>query len=69
MRVQEVTKTYRAGKKRIEALKAISFELPERGMIFLLGRSGSGKSTLLNVTTLMTRSGSSSQTEVCCGIS
>ena len=49
MRVQEVTKTYRAGKKRIEALKAISFELPERGMIFLLGRSGSGKSTLLNL--------------------
>ena len=49
MRVREVTKTYRAGKKRIEALKAISFELPERGMIFLLGRSGSGKSTLLNL--------------------
>lgn len=31
------------------ALKDISIKLPEKGMVFILGKSGSGKSTLLNV--------------------
>jgi ABC-type lipoprotein export system ATPase subunit len=31
------------------ALNDISLTLPQKGMVFLLGKSGSGKSTLLNV--------------------
>ena len=31
------------------ALNDVSFTLPSRGMIFIIGKSGSGKSTLLNI--------------------
>ena len=31
------------------ALDDVSFTLPSRGMVFILGKSGSGKSTLLNI--------------------
>ncbi|MDR3294146.1 MAG: ATP-binding cassette domain-containing protein, partial [Clostridiales bacterium] len=34
---------------KVTALDSVNLELPERGMIFLLGKSGSGKSTLLNL--------------------
>ncbi len=33
----------------VKALNGINLKLPDKGMIFLLGKSGSGKSTLLNV--------------------
>lgn len=33
----------------VTALNKISLKLPEKGMVFLLGKSGSGKSTLLNL--------------------
>ena len=33
----------------VRAIDGISLRLPERGMVFLLGKSGSGKSTLLNL--------------------
>ncbi len=33
----------------VYALKDINVELPERGLVFIVGRSGSGKSTLLNL--------------------
>lgn len=33
----------------VEAIKDISITLPDRGMVFFVGRSGSGKSTLLNL--------------------
>ncbi|MBO5898284.1 MAG: ATP-binding cassette domain-containing protein [Clostridia bacterium] len=33
----------------VRALDGVSLRLPERGMVFLLGKSGSGKSTLLNL--------------------
>lgn len=36
-------------KERVRALDGISLELPERGLVFILGESGSGKSTLLNI--------------------
>ena len=50
MKVKNLTKTYRLGKgRRVEALKGVSFDLPERGMVFILGKSGSGKSTLLQL--------------------
>lgn len=34
---------------RVEATKHIDLELPDVGLIFILGKSGSGKSTLLNL--------------------
>ena len=33
----------------VRAVDDVSLQLPERGMVFLLGKSGSGKSTLLNL--------------------
>ncbi|MCH5160250.1 MAG: ABC transporter ATP-binding protein/permease [Clostridiales bacterium] len=45
-----VGKTYVSKKKnRVDALKNVSFELGNTGMVFILGKSGSGKSTLLNL--------------------
>lgn len=43
-------KTFRAkGGPEVKALSDVSFDLPDHGLFFLLGKSGSGKSTLLNV--------------------
>ncbi|MDE6598063.1 MAG: ATP-binding cassette domain-containing protein [Clostridia bacterium] len=48
--IHELNKTYRAkGCADVPALKGVSFDLPEKGMVFILGKSGCGKSTLLNV--------------------
>lgn len=48
--LQKVTKNYcLAGGKGVRALSEVSLKLPEKGMVFVLGRSGSGKSTLLNI--------------------
>lgn len=49
MKIKDVTKVYRTEAGNVEALRGVSLELPERGMVFITGRSGSGKSTLLNV--------------------
>ena len=50
MKLTDVTKVYKIkGGGVVKALGGVSFELPERGMVFLLGKSGSGKTTLLNV--------------------
>ena len=50
MKIQGISKTYNIKNTRaIIALNDVSFDLPEVGMIFILGKSGSGKSTLLNV--------------------
>lgn len=47
---KDVTKIYKAKKnKDVLAIDNISFKLPDKGLIFLLGKSGSGKSTLLNI--------------------
>lgn len=47
--LQKICKTYQGKRVAVEALKEVSFTLPDRGMVFLLGKSGSGKSTLLNL--------------------
>lgn len=48
--VRNLNKTYREkGCTDVPALRGVSFDLPEKGMVFILGKSGCGKSTLLNV--------------------
>lgn len=48
--LKNLVKTYNVkGKVPVRALDGITVDLPETGMVFLLGKSGSGKSTLLNV--------------------
>ncbi len=50
LEIRGITKIYKAKSGvSVTALDNINLTLPERGMIFLLGKSGSGKSTLLNV--------------------
>ncbi len=48
--IQNLTKRYVSKNRRTcTALDGISLTLPDRGMIFVIGKSGSGKSTLLNM--------------------
>jgi putative ABC transport system ATP-binding protein len=49
VRVSEVTKQFRLGDARVEALKGIDLEIPKGGYISIMGPSGSGKSTLFNM--------------------
>lgn len=45
MRVRHLSKTYTPESGEVKALNDVNFELPESGMVFILGKSGSGKST------------------------
>lgn len=47
--LRKIRKIYKSGRGECLALDRLSFVLPDRGMVFILGKSGSGKSTLLNV--------------------
>lgn len=50
IKVENITKIYKINrKKQTVALDDVSFTLPEKGLIFIVGKSGSGKSTLLNL--------------------
>ena len=50
MKIVNLKKTYFVKKgKRVEALKGIDFNLPDHGMIFVVGKTGCGKTTLLNL--------------------
>ena len=50
IKVEHLQKTYAINKKNeTHAINDISFTLPDKGMIFVVGKSGSGKSTLLNI--------------------
>ena len=50
IKVEHLQKTYNLGKtNQTHAINDISFSLPDKGMIFIVGKSGSGKSTLLNI--------------------
>lgn len=50
IKLNDVTKTYTSkSNQKVDALKGVTFELPDKGMTFILGKSGSGKSTLLNL--------------------
>ena len=47
--VRNLTKIYVNGKNKLTALNSVNFKLPDKGMVFIIGKSGSGKSTLLNM--------------------
>lgn len=48
--IEKLEKIYKVkGGADVRALKGISFNLPDTGMVFVLGKSGCGKSTLLNI--------------------
>lgn len=49
IKIDKLYKTYEAKRTKCEALRGVSFVLPEKGLVFVLGKSGSGKSTLLNL--------------------
>ena len=47
--LKKLTKVYVTKAGEVRALDDVSVTLPDRGMVFILGKSGSGKSTMLNV--------------------
>lgn len=50
IKIEKLNKKYRSRKtKNYRALKNINLELPDTGLVFVVGKSGSGKSTLLNI--------------------
>ena len=49
IKVENLTKIYRKGKRKVVAINNISFTLDNKGFVFIVGKSGSGKSTLLNM--------------------
>lgn len=50
LEIKNLSKIYKPKKGvPVTALKDINLKLPDKGMVFLLGKSGSGKSTLLNL--------------------
>ena len=50
IRVKELTKIYKSRRSgTCTALDHISFTLPDKGFVFVIGKSGSGKTTLLSL--------------------
>ena len=50
IKIDNLTKLYKAKKKiTCRALDGVSTVLPDKGLVFILGKSGSGKTTLLNL--------------------
>jgi ABC-type lipoprotein export system ATPase subunit len=49
LEVRHVSKIYFSKRFETPALNDVSFVLPSRGLVFILGKSASGKSTLLNI--------------------
>ena len=48
--VKNLTKVYKSKKAKSSlALNNVSFSLPSKGLVFVVGKSGSGKSTMLNL--------------------
>lgn len=47
--LEDVSKSYKSGSRKVHAVKDINFELEEGDSLAIVGPSGSGKSTLLNI--------------------
>ena len=47
--IKNLTKIYGKNKDKVRALNSVSFSLPDKALVFVLGKSGSGKSTFLNL--------------------
>ena len=47
--LKNLSKIYKLRSGEVRALDDVNLKLPEKGMVFILGKSGSGKTTLLNV--------------------
>lgn len=47
--IKDLNKYYKSGQGTYHALSDINLTLPNKGLVFIVGKSGSGKSTLLNV--------------------
>jgi len=49
IRLEKVTKIYKAPHKELKAIENIDLEIQDRDMLVIFGKSGAGKSTLLNI--------------------
>ena len=49
LEVRDLSKTYGSGEAAVQALKRVSFTVPQGEFVAVVGESGSGKSTLLNM--------------------
>ncbi len=49
IRLININKYYRTGEEKVHAVRNLTVDFPEIGLVFILGPSGSGKSTLLNL--------------------
>lgn len=47
--LKSIKKIYNTSKTQVIAIDGISIELPDKGLVFIMGESGSGKTTLLNL--------------------
>jgi putative ABC transport system ATP-binding protein len=48
-KIENLNKTFIGKTEKIIALNDVSFNMPEKGFFFILGKSGSGKTTLVNI--------------------
>ncbi len=49
IRIRQLTKVYRVGVERIQALRGVDLNVEKNEFIAVMGSSGSGKSTLMNI--------------------